>query len=162
MSTSSVYDHGIDTLAGEHLALGVFRGLPLLIVNLGTRGPHADQITGLQELHDSFSTMGLTVVGIPSNDFGGEPGELERIRDRLTLDFRATFLLSLPLRVAGPRPSPLFRTLTAFQDRPVRSDAEKFVVDGDGYVVERFGPDVRPGDAALMGALKFVLPTLGY
>lgn len=162
MEDVSIYRHGIDTVDGEHLGLDVFRGLPILIMNIGTRGPHADQISGLQELHDSFGSMGLTVVGVPSNDFGGEPGELARIRDRLRLDFRATFLLSLPMRVAGGRPSPLFRTLTSFRNRPVQSDAEKFVIDGEGFVVERFGAEVRPSDAALMASLKFVLPTLGY
>lgn len=162
MDDVCIYRHGLDTVDGEYLGFDVFRGLPILIMNLGTRGPHAGQIAGLQELHESFGSMGLTVVGVPSNDFGGEPGELPRIRDRLRLDFRATFLLSLPLRVGGDRPSPLFRTLTSFRSRPVVSDAEKFVIDGEGYVVERFGAEVKPADAALMASLKFVLPTIGY
>lgn len=157
-----VYNHGIDTIDGDHLGLAVFRGLPILIVNLGSKGRFADQIADVEYLHASFAEMGLAVVGVPSDDFGGEPGELDRIKDRYRLDHRATFLLSRPMRVGGDRPSPLFRTLTAFRSAPVRSDAEKFVVDGEGYVVERFGPDVRPRDKALLAALKFVLPTLGY
>lgn len=158
----SVYQHGIDTLDGDHLGLAVFRGLPFLIMNLGSQGRHARQIADLEELHRSFASMGLTVVGIPSDDFGGEPGDIERVRDRYRYDIRPTYVVSLPMRVAGDRPSKLFRTLTAFGGRPVVSDAEKFVVDGEGYVVERFGPDVAPRDAAVMAALKFVLPTIGY
>ncbi len=157
-----VYRHGIDTIDGEHLGLAVFRGLPILITNLGSRGPHREQIRALEQIHGSFGEMGLTVIGVPSNDFGGEPGDLETVKARYRIDFQATFLLSRPLKVAGPRPSPLFRTLTRFGDRPVRSDAEKFVIDGEGYVVERFGPEVELRDPAFMAALKFVLPTIGY
>lgn len=158
----TVYDHGIDTLEGEYLGLAVFRGLPLLVVNIGSRGPFADQIPELEKLHRSFATLGLTVIGVPSDDFGGEPGDIDHIRAHYHYDVCPTFLVSLPTRVGGARPSSLFRTLTTFGERPVVSDAEKFVVDGEGYVVERFGPDVRPGDPALMASLKFVLPTLGY
>lgn len=159
---TSVYRFGIDTIDGEHLGLAVFRGLPLLIMNIGTQGPYADQIRELESLHESYGAMGLTVIGVPSNDFGGEPGEVERVRDRLRLDYRATFLTSRPLRVGRDRPAPLYRTLATFGDRPVSSDAEKFVIDGEGYVAERFGPEIRPKDPSIMACLKFVLPTLGY
>ena len=163
MSDENVYGFGIDTLPqGDHLNLGVFRGLPLLVVNVGSTGRYREQIRLLQEVHEAYGSLGLTVVGVPSFDFGGERGGLADVVARYTYDFRTTFLLSIPARVGGQRPCPLYRMLTLFESRPVLSDAEKFVIDGEGYVSARFGSEVSPKDPTLLAALKFVLPTMGY
>lgn len=154
-------DHDIRLLDGDTFSLGVYRGLGLLVVNIGSHGPHADQLSELGKLYDDFDSMGLMVIGVPSNDFGGEPGDETRVRARYELDLRTSFPVTQRMRVSGP-PSSLFRALTSFDGQPVHSDAEKFVIDGDGYVVERFSADVRAFDARIGAALKLVLPTMGY
>lgn len=155
-------DHDIRTLDGETFSLGVFRGLGLLIMTLGSRGGSADQIPELEELYRLYGQAGLMIVGIPSDDFAGEPGDDARVRARYELDLRVSFSVTQRMRVGGDHPHALFRALTAFDGKPIVQDGEKFVIDGDGYVSERFPASVRPLDERVLAAVKFVLPTMGY
>jgi glutathione peroxidase len=48
---------------------------PILIVNTASLCGFTPQYAGLQELWTEFHGRGLMIVGVPSNDFGGqEPG----------------------------------------------------------------------------------------
>jgi glutathione peroxidase len=66
--------------AGE-LKLSEFQGKVVLIVNTATACGFAPQFSELEELHQKYKDRGLVVLGVPSNDFGGqEPvaaGDLE-------------------------------------------------------------------------------------
>lgn len=157
-----VIDHEIRMLDGDTFGLGVFRGLGMLIVNLGSRGRYADQLVELDQVAHVYGQMGLMVIGVPSNDFGGEPGAEDAVRARYQIDLRVSFSVTQPMRVSGPRAHKLFRALTQGTGIAVRSDFEKFVIDGDGFVIDRFLADVRPMDDRMKAALKFVLPTIGY
>jgi len=161
MATPTKIDHEIRLLDGDTFGLGVYRGLGLLIVNIASRGPHARQLVELDHLCSTYGNMGLMVLGVPSNDFGGEPGADQGVRARYEIDLRVSFMVTQRMKVRGERPNRLFRALCE-EGGPVRSDFEKFVVDGDGYVSERFGADVSPMDDRIKAALKFVLPTMGY
>lgn len=162
MSDTPRIDHDIRTLDGETFSLGVYRGLGIVIVNLGSKGGAADQIPELEKLYRDYGQFGLMVVGVPSDDFNGEPGDDQRVRARYELDMRVSFAVTQRMRVGGDRPAPLYRALTAFDKRPVIQDGEKFIIDGDGYVSERFPAAVRPLDERVLLAVKFVLPTMGY
>lgn len=162
MPSDDRIEHEIRTLDGESFSLGVYRGLGLVIMNLGSTGRMGDQIPELDELYRVYGQSGLMIVGVPSNDFGGEPGDDQRVRARYELDLRVGFAVTQRMKVSGDRPHALFRALTAFDGRPVLQDGEKFVIDGDGYVSERFAANVRPLDEPMLAAVKFVLPTMGY
>ncbi len=154
-------DHDIRLLDGDTFSLGVYRGLGVVICNIASRSSRAQQLVELDHLYSVYGQMGLMVVGIPSNDFGGEPGADSGVRARYEIDLRVSFAVTQRMVVSGDRPHRLFRDLTD-GGAPVRADFEKFVIDGDGYLVERFGPDVSPMDDKVKSALKFVLPTMGY
>jgi glutathione peroxidase len=66
--------------AGE-IKLREFEGKVILIVNTATGCGFAPQFSELEELHQKYKDRGLVVLGVPSNDFGGqEPvsgGDLE-------------------------------------------------------------------------------------
>jgi glutathione peroxidase len=161
MGAGTKIDHEIRLLDGDTFSLGVYRGLGLLICNIASRSEHSRQLVELDHLYTVYGQMGLMVVGIPSNDFGGEPGSEVGVRARYEIDLRVSFAVTQRMVVSGERTHRLFRALTE-QGSPVRGDFEKFIIDGDGYVVERFPPSVSPMDDKVKAALKFVLPTMGY
>src|SRR5258708_38717714 len=62
-------------LAGGDLSLAEYTGRPLLVVNTASLCGYTPQYAGLQELWTEFHDRGLMIIGVPSNDFGGqEPG----------------------------------------------------------------------------------------
>src|SRR5687768_15691100 len=74
------WPHFFTGLAGDELRLGDFQGEPVLVVNAASRCGFVGQFAGLQQLWTRFGPRGLMIVGVPSNDFGGqEPGGVGEI-----------------------------------------------------------------------------------
>ena len=75
MSRITAYGFSFPGLAGGDIRLSEFAGKPILIVNTASLCGFTPQYGGLQELWTEFHSRGLMIIGVPSNDFGGqEPG----------------------------------------------------------------------------------------
>src|ERR1700712_4508282 len=75
MSRISAYAFSFPALAGDDIRLADYAGKPLMVVNTASLCGFTPQYGGLQELWTEFGGRGLTIIGVPSNDFGGqEPG----------------------------------------------------------------------------------------
>src|SRR5512136_2208623 len=75
MSRITAYAFSFPALDGGDIRLAEYAGRPLLIVNTASLCGYTPQYAGLQQLWSEFHGRGLMIVGVPSNDFGGqEPG----------------------------------------------------------------------------------------
>src|SRR5580765_1155503 len=75
MSRMTAYAFSFTGLKGGDIRLADFAGKPILVVHTASLCGYTPQYAGLQELWKRFHERGLRVVGVPSNDFGGqEPG----------------------------------------------------------------------------------------
>ncbi len=160
----SVLDIAINRLDGSPTTVGqLTQGQPALLVNVASQCGLTPQYTGLEELHRTYGPRGFTVVGVPCNQFGGqEPGSAEEIAEFCSATYGATFPLTEKVEVNGPGRHPLYEALTATADDQGRDgdvlwNFEKFLVDGDGAVVARFGPRVEPGDELLRERIEKLL-----
>ena len=80
---SSLYDLKTDTLQGKPADLAAYRGTVTLVVNTASECGYTPQYEGLEALHRELSPKGFSVLGFPSNDFGGqEPGSSRSSRAR--------------------------------------------------------------------------------
>ena len=72
-------DLDVETLQGEKTTFGELTGGDaVLIVNVASKCGFTRQYEGLEKLHET--KPGLTVLGVPCNQFGGqEPGTAEEI-----------------------------------------------------------------------------------
>jgi len=94
------------------------------------------------------------VLGFPCNQFGAqEPGSDAEILEFATSKFDVTFPMFHKIDVNGDGASPLYKWLKA--EQPGAGDSaeitwnfEKFLVDGAGNVVDRFGPTTTPEQVA--------------
>ena len=113
----SLYDLSVETLSGERTTLGRVAGhRASLIVNVASRCGLTPQYEQLQSLHSS--TEGLTVIGVPCNQFAEEePGSPEEIAAFCTTNYGVTFPLLAKSYVRGRRQSPLFAALHASRGR---------------------------------------------
>jgi glutathione peroxidase len=162
----SVYGIPVRTIDGRDTTLMEFAGRALLIVNVASECGHTPQYAGLERLYRDFASAGLTVLGFPCNQFGGqEPGTNEEIVAFCSATYDVTFPLFDKIEVNGPGRHPLYAQLVrqAFADGSGAGDDiawnfEKFLVSADGETVARFGFRVEPDDADLLVALKAHLP----
>ena len=141
---------------GSEKSLGDYAGRVLLIVNVASRCGFTRQYAGLQQLQDRFGDQGLSVLGFPCNDFGGqEPGSLPEIQSFCSTTYGASFELFGKVHAMGSTTEP-YTTLNRMEPAgDVGWNFEKFLVGKDGTVIERFKSGVEPEQLseAIQGAL---------
>lgn len=156
---TSVYDFTLDTIDGTPRSLGDFRGKVLLIVNTASECGYTPQYEGLQKLHATYEQRGFSVLGFPSNDYGGqEPGSNAEIKTFCSTKFHVTFPMFSKLTVKGPAKHPLYAMLV--QTPPageVQWNFNKFLVGKDGKVIARYDSKVTPDSPVLVQAIEAAL-----
>jgi len=72
--------------------LSSYAGHPLLVVNTASLCGYTPQYAGLQTLWTRYRDRGLVILGVPSNDFGGqEPGGASDIHSTAQGQYHVTF-----------------------------------------------------------------------
>ncbi len=150
-----------DGFDGKPLPLSRFRGRAILVVNTASRCGYTGQYAGLEKLWQEFGPRGLTVVGVPSNDFGSqEPLEGEAIKNFCSLNFGVTFPLADRTPVIGEEAHPFYKWAreTAGSRAIPKWNFHKILLAPDGTVAAAFPSPVTPDAAALHEAIAAALP----
>ena len=66
---TTAFDFSFTGLNGEPLPLKKFEGQALLVVNVASKCGFTPQYAGLQALYQEMHPRGLTVLGVPCNQF---------------------------------------------------------------------------------------------
>ena len=107
MSRVTAYAFSFAGLEGDPIRLSDFAGKPIMVVNTASLCGYTPQYAGLEQLYMRFHDRGLVMVGVPSNDFGGqEPGGVAEITETANKEYGVTFPLAAKAEVDRPeRPS---------------------------------------------------------
>ncbi|MBS0640275.1 MAG: glutathione peroxidase [Proteobacteria bacterium] len=145
----SFHDITVRTNAGEPQSLGDYRGQVLLVVNTASRCGFTPQYKGLQALQDRFGSRGFNVLAFPCDQFGHqEPGTDAEIRGFCDTTYRITFPLFAKIMVNGSGAHPLYQFLKGQKGglltSAIKWNFTKFLIGGDGTVLERFPPTTTP------------------
>jgi glutathione peroxidase len=159
MSRVAAYAFSFPALSGDDIRLAEFTGRPLLVVNTASMCGYTPQYAGLQELWTEFGERGLAMVGVPSNDFGGqEPGGASEITATARHQYGVTFPITAKAVVIGPNAHPFYKW--AAQARPnevPRWNFHKYLIGRDGYLAEVFASAVEPTDTRVKTAIAKAL-----
>ena len=157
----SIYDYTLPSIDGGELNLANFKGRPLLVVNTASQCGFTPQYDGLQSLWETYRDRGLVVIGVPSNDFGGqEPGAREQIKEFCSVNFNIDFPMSDKVSVLGSEAHPMYQWLTArlgSSSRP-RWNFYKYLTDANGQPVAYFSSMTRPNSSKITEAVEAALP----
>jgi glutathione peroxidase len=143
----------VKDIAGKEASLAEkYAGKVVLIVNVASKCGFTPQYKGLEALHEKYSAKGLSILGFPCNQFGGqEPGTNQEIQEFCQTKFNVKFDMFDKIDVNGDKASPLYKYLTG-ADAPVRDKGavkwnfEKFLIGKDGQVIARYRSPVKPED----------------
>ena len=159
MSRISAYAFSFPALSGDDIRLAAFSGKPLLVVNTASLCGYTPQYAGLQELWSEFRERGLTVIGVPSNDFGGqEPGGTSEISETTHHQYGVTFPIAAKAVVVGPKAHPFYKWAAEARPREVpKWNFHKYLIGRDGYIAEVFASAVEPADTRIKTAVAKAL-----
>ena len=91
-SDASLWSMKLTDIDGDQKSLSEYKGRVALVVNVASRCGYTPQYKQLQKLHESMKGSDFVLMGIPSNDFGGqEPGTSEQIKDFCTTRYGVDF-----------------------------------------------------------------------
>ena len=110
MSRITAYAFSFAGLEGGDIRLSEYAGKPILVVNTASLCGYTPQYTGLQQLWTRYHDRGLMIVGVPSNDFGGqEPGTPIDIMKTAHDEYGVTFPLAAKAGGQGSQRAPVLQ-----------------------------------------------------
>jgi len=154
INTQHWYSLAAKQMDGTSLPIESLRGRIVLVVNVASRCGFTPQYKQLQELHDRYSSRGLTILAFPCNQFGGqEPGEDTQILEFCSTNYGVTFPVMSKIQVNGPQADPIYVHLKKQSPGLLGSEAikwnfTKFLVDQNGNVLTRYASTTSPSDIA--------------
>ncbi len=152
------YDFSFTAIEGGALKLDSYRGKAVLVVNTASMCGYTPQYKGLEALWEKYKDKGLIVLGVPSNDFGGqEPGSAKEIKEFCDVNFAIDFPMTTKEPVKGDAAHPFYKWLAAQKGEP-KWNFHKYLISTDGKLIEAFSSKVTPESAELSAAIEKALP----
>lgn len=165
---TSFYDLTPNDKTGKPYPFDQLKGKVVLIVNVASKCGFTPQYKELEELNKKYKDKGLQIIGFPCNQFGKqEPGTDEEIGQFCQLNYGVTFPVLQKIDVNGDNASPVYKYLKEQKAgllglTRIKWNFEKFLIDKNGKVVERFSSLTKPSslESAIEPLLKWLLCSL--
>jgi glutathione peroxidase len=155
MSPVTAYAFSFAGLHGDSIRLSDYAGKPIMVVNTASLCGYTPQYSGLEQLFTRFHGRGLQLIGVPSNDFGGqEPGGATEISATANEEYGVTFPLTAKADVVGRNAHPFYKWAAAERPRQTpKWNFHKYLVGRDGHIAAAFASEVEPLDARVIDAV---------
>lgn len=156
----TAHDFELTGIDGTPMPLKQYKGKVVLLVNTASQCGFTPQYADLEKVWQQYRARGLVVIGVPSNDFGGqEPGTAAQIKEFCEVNFDIDFPLTDKQSVKGPNAHPLYRWIAAElgEDALPKWNFHKYLISADGKLIEGFATPVKPTDAKITKAIELAL-----
>ena len=160
MADTTAYDFTLTGIDGKPMPLSQFRGKTMLVVNTASECGYTPQYEDLEALWQAYKDKGLIIVGVPSNDFGGqEPGTAEEIATFCKLNYGVTFPLADKTVVKGKGAHPFYQWAgqQAGEDGRPKWNFHKYLISADGQFAGWFPTQAKPMGPKIKGAVEKAL-----
>ena len=159
VSRITAYAFSFPALDAGDIRLAEYTGRPFLVVNTASQCGYTPQYGGLQQLWTEFGGRGLTIIGVPSNDFGGqEPGGAAEIAETAQHQYGVTFPITAKAVVKGPNAHPFYKWAADVRPKDVpRWNFHKYLIAADGSITDVFPETVEPTDTRIKTAIARAL-----
>ena len=156
----SLFDFNLTGLDGKPLPLAQFKGHPVLLVNTASECGFTPQYDGLEKLWETYKDKGLVIIGVPSNDFGGqEPGTGNEIATFCKKNYGVTFPLADKSVVSGAQTIPVYKWAgeqAGFLGKP-SWNFHKYLFGKDGQFLDWFASSTEPQSGKVTNAVEAAL-----
>lgn len=156
----TAHDFTFQTLQGQDFPLQSLAGRPFVIVNTASKCGFTPQYKALQELWRTHKDQGLTIIGVPSNDFGAqEPGSHAEIASFCELNYGVDFPMMAKVHVKGAAAHPFFKWAGGqggFLAKP-KWNFFKYLIGRNGQLADWFSSLTSPDSTKFKAAIEKTL-----
>jgi glutathione peroxidase len=159
-NTNTFFNFKINSINGEELDLSSFKGKTILLVNVASKCGFTNQYDDLQKIYDDFKDKGLIVIGIPTNQFGGqEPGSEKEIKNFCETNFNITFPMTSKYEVKGANAHPIYIWAkdTFGKSTVPKWNFHKILINKNGVIVDTFASFTGPMSKKIINKLNQIL-----
>ena len=159
-NSKTFFDFKINSINGDSLDLSKYTGKTILLVNVASNCGFTKQYDGLQKLYDDFKDKGLVVIGVPSNQFGGqEPGTETEIKNFCETNFNITFPMTSKYDVKGDNAHPIYIWAkdTFGKSTIPKWNFHKILINKNGKIEDTFASFTGPLSNKIINKLNQIL-----
>jgi glutathione peroxidase len=151
------WDFSFPAIEGGTLDFRTFAGHVLLVVNTASFCGYTYQYEGLRKLYDARAADGLTVIGVPSQDFNQESPDNKTVKTFCETQYSIDFPLSGVSHVKGPSAAPFYAWVRERVSWEPNWNFNKVLIARDGSVAGTFGSGDEPSGPKLGSAITAAL-----
>ncbi|KDA03197.1 glutathione peroxidase [Hyphomonas oceanitis] len=148
------------SIDGKPLDLATLGAKAVLVVNTASKCGYTPQYAGLEELYEAYKDKGLVIVGVPSNDFGGqEPGTEAEVKTFCQINYGVTFPLTRKYKVTGAEEHPFYvhAVETLGDAAQPKWNFHKVLTNASGTPIKAYPSATKPADAELVADIEAAL-----
>ena len=160
MENKTFYDFNLKTIDEKKISLDIYRGQTIMLVNVASNCGFTKQYTSLQSLWEKFKDRNLIVLGVPSNQFGGqEPGTNTEIKKFCEVNFNINFPMSTKYDVKGENAHEVYKWAkeTYGKSAVPKWNFHKILINKKGKVHDTFGSFTDPMSKKILNELEKIL-----
>lgn len=159
-ANSSAWDFSFTAIDGNQLLLSQYKGQAVLVVNTASRCGFTSQYAALQQLWQDYQKRGLVVIGVPSNDFGGQELASEaEVKQFCEVNFNIDFPLTTITSVKGITAHPFYQWAgqrAGMLARP-KWNFHKYLINRNGQLAASFSSMTSPTSDKIRTAVETAL-----
>ncbi|GMI85784.1 glutathione peroxidase 4 [Hibiscus trionum] len=127
----SIHEFTVKDYKNQDVDLSIYNGKVLLVVNVASKcGLTDSNYTQLTDLYNKYKDQGLEILAFPCNQY------------------KAEYPIFQKVHVNGAKTEPVYKFLksntSGFLGSRIKWNFTKFLVDKDGNVLARYGPNTAP------------------
>ena len=159
------FDLSIKNIDNKIMNLSKFKGKTVLLVNVASNCGFTKQYTGLQALYEKYKEKDFIVLGVPSNQFGGqEPGSNNEIKNFCETNFNITFPITNKVDVKGDNAHSLYKWAKENHGNSTvpKWNFHKILINKEGKIQDTFNSFITPLSDKIIKQIELTLYTNRY
>ena len=154
------FDLSIKNIDSKIINLSKYRGKTILLVNVASNCGFTKQYSSLQTLYDTYKEKNFIVIGVPSNQFGGqEPGSNKEIKDFCETNFNITFPITDKTKVKGDNAHTIYKWAKENHGNSTipKWNFHKILINKEGKIHDTFGSFTEPLSNKIKKQIELIL-----
>ena len=160
MENKNFYDFKLESITGEIINFNNYKGKTVLLVNVASNCGFTKQYSDLQNLWEKYKERDLIVLGIPSNQFGGqEAGTNAEIKDFCETNFNINFQMTSKYDVKGENAHEIYKwAKDSFGKGAIpKWNFHKILINKNGKIHETYASFTNPMSKKIINELEKIL-----